>query len=251
MSKASTNTISDLNIIFGPVIARFFFIVNVFIFTGLYHTNSILTMSINSLEMQDSSAKRLAPLIDKCRNFCKRVYGTVSHPSQNIFQGPEKIASLFSIFGQTEHDFSSFTIDMTAYTVRPPHSHLDNFQLLSSEFSRSINQQKKAVITLNGMFKDSGNSLNDEEVILGFSRTFVIAKQADGLGMFHASEEYQILNDIVVFYRPSVAQLNSSFKTARPNEVPKDESDVTEDDKLGLEIIFHELTGLNSMWCKK
>lgn len=88
-------------------------------------------------------------------------------------------------------------------------------------------------------------------MILGFSRTFVIAKQAEGLGMFHASEEYQILNDIVVFYRPSMAQLNNSFKNPRPNEVPSNKSDVTEDDKLGLETIFHELTGLNSMWCKK
>lgn len=92
------------------------FIVNVYIFIGLYHANSILTMSINSLGMPDNLAKRLAPLIDKCRNFNKRVYAT--NPTQNIFHGPEKIASLFSIFGQTEHDFSSFTIDMTAYTVR-------------------------------------------------------------------------------------------------------------------------------------
>lgn len=101
------------------------------------------------------------------------------------------------------------------------------------------------------MFRENGSSLNDEEVVLGFSRTFLIAKQAEGLGMFHASEEYQILNDIVVFYRPSIAQLNNSFKSARPNEAPPTDSDVSEDDKLGLETIFHELTGLNSIWCKK
>lgn len=69
--------------------------------------------------------------------------------------------------------------------------------------------------------------------------------------MFHASEEYQILNDIVLFYRPSMAQLNSSFKMPRPNVVVDDPSDVTEDEKVGLEIIFHELTGLNSVWCRK
>lgn len=101
------------------------------------------------------------------------------------------------------------------------------------------------------MFRENGNSLNDEEVTLGFHRTFMIAKQAEGLGMFHASEEYQILNDIVVFYRPSVAQLNNSFKTVRPNVVPDDKSEPTDDDKLGLETVFHELTGLNSTWCKK
>lgn len=104
---------------------------------------------------------------------------------------------------------------------------------------------------MNGLFKESGNTLNDEEVILGFSRTFIISKQAEGLGMFHASEEYQILNDIVLYYRPSVSQLNNSFKNIRPSVVPDDGSDVTEDEKLGLEIIFHELTGLSSSWCKK
>lgn len=72
-------------------------------------------MSINSLGMPDSLAKRLSPLIDKCRNFNKRVSST--SPAQNIFLGPEKISSLFGIFGQTEHDFSTFTIDLSGYTV--------------------------------------------------------------------------------------------------------------------------------------
>lgn len=71
-------------------------------------------MSINSLGMPDSLAKRMAPIIDKCRNF-KRV--VACNPAQNLFQGPEKISSLFGIFGQTEHDFSSFTIDLMGYTV--------------------------------------------------------------------------------------------------------------------------------------
>lgn len=101
------------------------------------------------------------------------------------------------------------------------------------------------------MFKENGNSLNDEEMILGFLRTFIIEKQAEGLGMFHSSEEYQIVNDILLLYRPSMAQLTNSFKAPRPNVVIDEPGDVTEDEKLGLEIIFHELTGLNSVWCKK
>lgn len=104
---------------------------------------------------------------------------------------------------------------------------------------------------MNGLFKETGSTLNDEEVILGFSRTFIIVKKGEKLGMFHASEEYQILNDIVLYYRPSVAQLNDSFKTQRPNVVPDDLSEVTEDEKTGLEIIYHELTGLNTTWCRK
>lgn len=112
-------------------------------------------------------------------------------------------------------------------------------------------QPTRAIITVNGLFKECGASLNDEEVILGFARTFIIVKTGEKLGMFHGSEEFQIQNDIVLFYRPSMAQLNNSFKSQRPNVFPDDPSDVTEDEKLGLELIFHELTGLNSMWCKK
>lgn len=115
----------------------------------------------------------------------------------------------------------------------------------------SIQQPNRAVITVNGIFRETASSLNEEDVILGFSRTFSIAKQSEQLGMFHASEEFQILNDIVLFYRPSIQQLNNVFKNQRPNAVPDAMDEVTDDDKLGLEIIFHELTGLNSTWCKK
>lgn len=106
------------------------------------------------------------------------------------------------------------------------------------------------MITVNGVFRETARSLNEEDVMLGFVRTFIIAKQAEKLGMFHASEEYQIVNDIVLYYRPSVQQLNNAFKT-RPTAINDEDEPVTEDDKLGLEIIFHELTGLNSDWCKK
>lgn len=85
-----------------------------FSFKGIYNENSILTMSINSLGMPDSIAKRIAPIIDKCRNF-KRV--VASKTTQNAFLGPEKITSVLGIFNQTEHDFTTFTIDMTSYTV--------------------------------------------------------------------------------------------------------------------------------------
>lgn len=101
---------------------------------------------------------------------------------------------------------------------------------------------------MNGLFRDSGHSLNEAKLILGFSRTFIIVKYAEGLGMFHAKQEYQIQNDIVLFYRPSETQLMNSFKTPRPIAAP---DEVTEDEKSGLEIIFHELTGLNGLWCKK
>lgn len=104
---------------------------------------------------------------------------------------------------------------------------------------------------MNGLFKVNANSLNDEDIIMGFSRTFIICRQSEKLGMFHASEEFQITNDIVLYYRPSRQQLQNAFKSTMQMETDCDGEEVTEDDKMGLEIIFHELTGLNSDWCKK
>lgn len=71
-------------------------------------------MSINSLGMPDSLAKRLAPIIDKCRNF-KRV--VTPNAAQNIFKGAESISSVLGLFGHTEHDFTTFTMDLTGFTV--------------------------------------------------------------------------------------------------------------------------------------
>lgn len=81
---------------------------------NVYHEKATLTMSINSMGMPDNIAKRMAPIIDKCRNF-KRVVAAKS--AQNIFHGNESIATLFGSFGQTEHDFTTFTIDMPSYAV--------------------------------------------------------------------------------------------------------------------------------------
>lgn len=95
----------------------------------------------------------------------------------------------------------------------------------------------------------NATSLNEEDIIMGFARTFVIIRTAQGLGMFHAGEKYEIVNDIVLYYRPSVYQLHNSFKA--PAVQGPINHPIDDDDKRGLEIIFHELTGLNSIWCNK
>lgn len=71
-------------------------------------------------------------------------------------------------------------------------------------------------------------------------------------GMFHSSEEYRITNDIILFYRPTTAQLRQSFQSRPVLRQPvADVEDITEEDKQGLSVVFQEFTGLNSNWCKK
>lgn len=81
----------------------------------MYHQKSILTMSTNSFGMADNTAKSMALYIDKSRNF-KRVVN--QNPMFNLFEGPDQIGNLFNKFGKTEHDFKTFAIDVTSYTVR-------------------------------------------------------------------------------------------------------------------------------------
>lgn len=88
-------------------------------------------MSINSAGMPDNLAKRMSPIIDKCRNF-KRVVS--SNAAQNVFQGSERISSLLGIFGQTEHDLSTFTIDVTHYTVSSFNWRIPYFKMLNCYF---------------------------------------------------------------------------------------------------------------------
>lgn len=70
--------------------------------------------------------------------------------------------------------------------------------------------------------------------------------------MFRNSEEFKIHNDIVLYYRPSIQQLRNSFKDTQTVQLNKSKPDeITQEDKQGLIIIFQELTGMNSIWCKK
>lgn len=62
------------------------------------------------------------------------------------------------------------------------------------------------------MFKELGATLNEDELIIGFVRTFSIKLAASRLGMFGRSSEYKIHNEQVLFYRPSIAQTKKAFK---------------------------------------
>lgn len=71
-------------------------------------------------------------------------------------------------------------------------------------------------------------------------------------GMFHSSEEFRISNDIILFYRPTTAQLRQSFQLRPMLRQPvADVEDISEEDKQGMSVVFQEFTGLNSTWCTK
>lgn len=70
-------------------------------------------------------------------------------------------------------------------------------------------------------------------------------------GLFKNSDEYRIINEMVLFYRPSMKQLSDAFKIpSTPKMNPFSEAITAEDQKCML-IVLHDLTGLLPSWCKK
>lgn len=81
---------------------------------GMYHPNAVLTMSTNTYGLSDINGKSMSRYSDRSRNLIR---STNTNPLENVYQGPEKIASLLAGFPQTDHDFKSFCIDLTVYSV--------------------------------------------------------------------------------------------------------------------------------------
>lgn len=142
------------------------------VLSGLYHPNALMTMSSNFTGIADHKAKNLNFYIEKSRSFIRTVN---PKPLHDLFEGPTQIVKLFGEIGNTEHDFKSFTIDLISYTVSVFTIIQQNAQ--NSQI-QSMVQPTRAVITVNGVFKETAKSLNEEDLILGFHRTFIISRHA-------------------------------------------------------------------------
>lgn len=53
-------------------------------------------------------------------------------------------------------------------------------------------QATRAVFTVNGVFKETAKSLNEEDLILGFHRAFIISR--------HAVNQVTVILDIVLIF---------------------------------------------------
>lgn len=138
-------------------------------------------------------------------------------------------------------------------------------------------QSMFTIITVNGVFRETSDTISSQDHILGFSRTFVLKKFASGLvcqtlriyksirifshhfvlcsmcllqGLFRNSAEYRIINEIALFYRPSAMQLDQAFKSlpVLKTNVPEP---LSADDQRCLLIVFNDLTGLDPAWSRK
>lgn len=84
------------------------------IFAGLYHPMAVTTVSCNFMGMGDHQLKHLQRYLDNCRNLVRSIS---TDSLTNLVYGQENVSNFWSGFRQTKHDYKSFTIDLTSFTV--------------------------------------------------------------------------------------------------------------------------------------
>ncbi|KAG4074421.1 hypothetical protein HA402_000400 [Bradysia odoriphaga] len=180
--------------------------------SGLYSAKAILSISSNLSGIAGkASNNRLQVYQSKSRNILRMPKAALT---KSIIYGSDKIKELWKDWPATQHDFQSFTIDVT------------------------YNSPLIVVLTVSGVFKEQGSTLNEEDVLLGFTRTFVLKRVAEGAGFFGHSVQYSIINEMLFIHRPSVYQTKNSFR--RVDNMLMDTDDVsTAIDRLlpGLNIL--------------
>ncbi|CAO1415170.1 unnamed protein product [Diamesa tonsa] len=195
---------------------------------NFYLDKSIFTMSTyyEATEEDQGIIGRVRKYVDFSRNILKR------HGLDNIVIGYNRIEEFFNALPPTAHDLTSFTIDVPLF------------------------QQKCIVITVSGVFKEVGNSLVTTDLIMGFSRTFVLTLRDKQQGLFNNAFKYCISNEQL-----SITNVDSGRKMNSFKHKPATEEDFKKHCKDLLPSEFEEretklrlfkgLTGLNAANCEK
>lgn len=95
-------------------------------------------------------------------------------------------------------------------------------------------QPQMVVVTVNGLFKEHGLSINEDEMLLAFVRTFVLVQSETKQGLRGLSVCYKISNEQMLIYRPSVLQIKNAFPTLDRASVKSVSSQVS----LFISILF-------------
>lgn len=186
----------------------------------LYDSKSMFTMSCEpSPNIPDF-------FLESSRNFIHE-YGP-----DTVFVG-EKIISLFVDFPKTSHDFSTLQVDVTMIT------------------------EEVVMINVNGYFKELGSSLNDEDYIYSFTRTFVLRQIEQKLPHYvDKTFKYSITNDMLLIKTISDYEANKVFKKNIVTEIElglicKDLLPTKPQEEETNVLMLKTITNLKDDWCKR
>jgi hypothetical protein len=137
----------------------------------MYAANAQFTVSytFDQSKIKDKVNQKLLPYRAIARNIMR--LSNMDATRVNVFAGPESIMQAINNLPVSEHDFFSFTIDVTAFTVRGfTLGVCSDFDLFFSSFL----QPSLVCLTVSGFFKEPAERMLDEDFTMNFTRTFLL-----------------------------------------------------------------------------
>ncbi|KAM7359106.1 nuclear RNA export factor 2 isoform 2-T2 [Cochliomyia hominivorax] len=192
----------------------------------LYHPKAILTLTCNYhlAKLPAQNSKRILKYLNFSRNILKiaelkRAYTTMHYGPTDIFQ------VLMTMPGTT-HDMLTFSTDCIVYN------------------------ENMIVIVVNGVYLDEAPSIMETDILMGFTRTFILTPVKRNLGPLRMVSNYQIINDQFNVYTPTATQTKIAFKYFK-SEDNTNKDELTLSDKEAFLVMFQEATSLKSIWCTR
>ncbi|XP_053952894.1 nuclear RNA export factor 2 [Anastrepha ludens] len=189
----------------------------------LYHQNAIFTLSFNFriAQMTPQNVKRITKYRESSRNILK--IADLSRAHTSIHLGSDQVMQIFLQLPSMRHDLLTFCTDTM----------ICNEQII--------------VLTVSGVFYDQAPSMVDNEILMAFSRTFVLVPVEKHLGILNRAIKYEIVNEQLSIYNPTAQQTKRAFKYFKTEHQDND-AEVTIADKKALIIMLQEVTNLKSVW---
>ncbi|XP_067648299.1 nuclear RNA export factor 2 isoform X3 [Eurosta solidaginis] len=191
-----------------------------------YHGNAIFTMSFNYhiAQMTSQNIKRISKYRESRRNILQM--SDLSRAHTTIHMGSDQIMQIFLQLPSMRHDILTFNTDTVIYN------------------------ENMVVTTINGVFYDQAPSIMDNDILMAFTRTFVMIPVEKYLGILNRATKYQIVNEQLSIYNPTVLQTKNAFKYFK-TESQGNDHEMTVADKEALIVMFQEVTNMKSVWCSR
>jgi hypothetical protein len=148
--------------------------------------------------------------------------------------GDQKIVNFYSKFPQTQHDFTSFCIDVPQAT------------------------NEKVLITVCGYLKVMGNRLNDESLVYAFTRNFVLKNVGEKsfCGVKNKTFKFVISNEQFNIRKVSPIEASKIFKKfvvteEEMKEICKDLLPKKSECEEASILLFKSWTSLKKVWCER
>lgn len=186
-----------------------------------YDNNAIFSVSVNFPQMNNAFNGKSRNLLQNMRNI-----------ENEVFVGNRNIVDFFESLPDSQHDFPTMCIDVPMMS------------------------EKNILITINGFFKEQGESLNAGDVYFKFTRTFNLERLNPVFETFRNTFRFMIKNDLLQVQQ---IRVDESLKAFKKNVIQKDEIkkvcwDLTPNipqARSASTLILKELTKLKTSFCQR